>query len=383
MKRRDYALLFLLILLLGMPACGLENQANPTEASDTEASSDTYRLSEEQFTAGGMVLDTFSLRSFQQSIRVNGLFDVPPENKASVSTYFGGYVKQLRLVPGQRIRKGQRLFTLENPDYIHVQQDFLEAKGQLAYLKSDFERQRNLAQDSVAAQKTFLKAEADYQVTKVRYESLKKQLAMMQIDPQTLTEEALQTTIEVVAPISGQITDVHIARGQYLEPSDVAVSIINTDHLHLELAVFEQDLAAVKVGQPIIFHIQNDPDHAYRGSVYLVNPAIDPEKRTAHIHGHLDDEHATESFYPGMYIEAAIQVGATEERALSEAAVVEIDGQHFVLEHLGTDNGSYQFRKRQVTVGPTVGEYVAIRNPDAFSPNAVFLVKGAFGLIAE
>src|SRR5690606_33026367 len=114
-----------------------------------------------QFQSSNMVLGKMEMGSFHEVVKANGMFDVPPENRAAVSCYFGGTVKDIRLLPGQKVKKGQVLFILENPDYVQMQQDFLEAKGQLAYLKSDYERQKNLAQDNVTSQKNYLKAESE------------------------------------------------------------------------------------------------------------------------------------------------------------------------------------------------------------------------------
>ena len=99
-----------------------------------------------------MEFGSFTKQPFNKAINTTGVIDVPPENKSTVSAYFGGYVKNISLLEGQEIRKGQTLFTLENPDYIQVQQEFLESKSQLTYLESDYNRQKELAKDKVNSQ---------------------------------------------------------------------------------------------------------------------------------------------------------------------------------------------------------------------------------------
>ena len=68
---------------------------------------------------------------FPTFIRSNGTIDVPPEGRATVSTFYAGYVKSISLLPGDKIVKGQAILTLESPEYIEMQQEFLEAKSQL------------------------------------------------------------------------------------------------------------------------------------------------------------------------------------------------------------------------------------------------------------
>jgi membrane fusion protein, heavy metal efflux system len=381
--KQNLSYLFLLALL-GLVACSSPKETEDTTTTDdaaTTAGDGVYQLTATQFQASDMQLAPLAPHDFHQTIKTNGLIDVPPGNRALVSAYFGGYVKDIGLLPGEQVRKGQVLFVLENPEYIEMQQDFLEAKGQLSYLKSDFERQANLAADNVTSQKNYLKAEADYTVTRVRYESLKKKL--MNINTDNLTEQQLRTTIVVTAPIGGYVTSVNVAKGQFLNPADVAIAITNPDHLHLELILFEKDLAQVAVDQPVTFKIQADPQREYAASVYLINRNIDPEKRTASIHCHLTDEKNTQQFSPGMYVEAEIYTQSAPAAALPATAIVNVGNQYFVLLKQAASPETFSFIRRKVAIGTTTDGFTQILNFADFPEGAEFLSKGAFDLLAE
>ncbi|MDP5172289.1 MAG: efflux RND transporter periplasmic adaptor subunit, partial [Bacteroidia bacterium] len=155
----------LMAMVLLLPACTESNSSQEAIQLEETAEDEPFSLTAEQFSGAGMAVGGFTEQTFSQVVKTTGMFDVPPEFKASVSAYYGGYVKTISLLPGQRVRKGQLLFTLENPEYIQMQQDFLEAKGQLAYLKNDYERQASLRSENVTSQKVFLKAESDYNMT--------------------------------------------------------------------------------------------------------------------------------------------------------------------------------------------------------------------------
>ena len=369
------------ILIVGLQSCGNSEDSAPIEIQpQQEAASGIISVSGSQFASAGMELGKIERREFSRLIKVNGMMDVPPQNKASVSAYFGGYVKDLELLPGQRIEKGQLLFTLENPDYVQVQQDFLEAKGKLSYLQSDYERQQDLVKDNVTSQKNFLKAESEYQVTRARFQSLKKKLEMMNIDPERLTDENLRTSISVRAPISGQVTAVNVNRGKFINPSDVAVSITNTDHLHLELNIFEKDLPWVRKGQRIHFRLQNDPGQSYLAEVYLVNQYLDAETRTAQVHAHLLQEAEARNFAPGTYVEAEIISATDTAAALPEDAVQEQGGQSWVLVQSSSAD-EHEFVKKEVKIGRRSGGYLEVLNPEDFTSGAEVLVKGGFELV--
>ncbi|GAB4241572.1 MAG: efflux RND transporter periplasmic adaptor subunit [Ekhidna sp.] len=240
------------------------------------------------------------------TISITGYIDVPPENRAAISPYYGGFVKNIKVLPGQTVKRGETLFTLENPDYLKVQQDYLESKEQLDYLKADYERQKQLADEKITSTKNFKKAESDYKVMLARYQSLKEQLKLMELSVEEIESGRLFSSISIKAPISGSITTVNITKSAFADAKEVAVEIVNLEHIHLELEVFEKDALLIKEGQQISFKIPETGSQVYQGKVHLVGKSIDPKKRTIRVHGHIEEE--IEGLIPGMFVEAMIFV---------------------------------------------------------------------------
>lgn len=371
----------LLLLTLTLISCNSKEKSETvtTDASIENVDGDAINITENQFKSGGMELGKIAMQQFNTVVNANGMFAVPPQNQADVSAYFAGYVKDIKLLPGHAVKKGQVLFTIENPEYVQAQQNFLEAKGRLSYLKSDYERQKELVADNVTSQKNFLKAESEYTVTLAQYQSLKMKLGLMNINPNTLTGENIRSVISVTSPISGYATTVNASKGMYLNPSDIAITVTNTDNLHIELKIFEKDLPMVKTGQQINVRLQNDMDNVYKGVVHLVNKAINAQNRTVDVHGDLVNEKEIQLFAPGMYIEAEILTTSAEYPALPSEAVANIDNDFFVL--VKEDNT--KFKRVLVKIGATNNGFTQILNATDFKPNAEFLTKGAFNLITE
>ncbi|WP_162343749.1 efflux RND transporter periplasmic adaptor subunit [Cyclobacterium salsum] len=376
--------LWIIAAMIGLYSCSSSSDPEIiTDIAQESSGVETYEVTKMQFESSHMALGTMQMVPFHEVVKAKGMIDVPPENRAAVSSYFGGAVKEISLLPGQSVKKGQVLFVLENPDYVQIQQDFLEAKGQLAYLQSDYERQKNLVQDSISSQKKFLKAESDYTVTSARVASLGKKLALMNIDPNTFTLENIRTSIALRSPISGYVTEVAISQGAFLTPSQMAVSIVNTDHVHLELNVFEKDLAKIRIGQPIRFRIQEDSSKEYEAAIYLISKTIDPEERTVGIHGHLVDEKLTQRFNPGMYVEASIYTASEEKWALPNDALVEMEGNFYVLTLQNSSETGYTFVKRVVKTGLSNNDHIEILGGSGLDETTEFLIDGTFNLIKE
>ncbi|MGW8122058.1 efflux RND transporter periplasmic adaptor subunit [Roseivirga echinicomitans] len=371
-----------LALVLSLFSCG-SNDSNETITLDGNQNENIVVITNSQFEASAMEIGKMETFEFSDKVHTTGMFDVPPGHKASVSAYFGGYVKESELLPGQVATKGQTLLTLENPDYLQTQQDFLEVKNHLAFLKSDYERQRNLSEENISSQKKFLQAETEYNSALTQYEALKKKLALMNIDFNSLTAEKMTSIISVKSPISGFITSVQATKGMFLNPSDIAITITNTEHMHMELNVFEKDLHKIKMGQKVKFKRQNDPNKVFVATVGLINKAIDTESRSVLVHCHLDNEADELLFIPGMYVEAEIFTATQGQMALPETAVVEVENNYYVLVKTGTENGASVFEKRMVKVGATEGGYTSILNHEEFNENTEFLTNGAFNMIME
>lgn len=370
------------VVLIG--SCTTKTESENTEkALEQISDSNIVTLTTKQFQSSDMSTGKLELHQFHQTVQANGMLDVPPQNRVSVSAYFGGYIKEIRLLPGEEVRKGQTLFVLENPDFVQFQQDFLEAKAQLAYLKSDYERQKNLVQDNVTSQKNYLKAESDFMVTQVKEQSLRKKLILMNIDPISLDITNMRTSINIPAPIDGFVTSVNFSRGAFINPEEVALTIVNTNALQLQLNIFEKDLKSVRAGQTIRFSIQDDNSTTYQAKVNLVNKTVDPEKRTVGVYGIITDKLLAKSMNAGMYVEAKIYTTSEAGKSLPLDAVVEVNGNHYVLLLINKTATDYSFEKREVKIGSSGEAYIEILNASDFKENSEFLVTGAFNLIIE
>lgn len=372
---------YLLMPLLVLTACKKSPESASIEIDKFVTAEQTITVTKKQFEKANMQLDSMQQTAFFDVVHANGKIDVPPQNNVSVSTYFGGVVKDINVLPGQSVRAGKVLFTIENVAFIEMQEAYLEAKGQLAFLESDYERQKKLYAANAASEKTYRKAESMYLVTKAKYASLNKKLQLLHIDGNSLSENKLQTTIQITSPTDGYVTKVEVTKGSFLNPSETAVSIVNTDHMHVELQVFEKDVSKLEEGQPIEFTVVGDPGKIYRATVKLVNHVVDDAARTIGVHGHLDDENPV--LRPGMYVDAKILSHEKNLPSLPKDAVMEEEGKSYVLVKTKQDNDNVVFVKKEIKLGRTSNTSVEILNAEIFDKGAEILVNGGFQLIGE
>jgi len=369
-----YSILFLLTIL----SCG-NSEKETTVIQETQNHQDEIFVAKSQFDSEKMKLGKLALQDFNQTVTSTGFIDVPPSSKASVTTFMEGYIKNTPLLVGDEVKKGQLLVTLENPEFVELQQNYLEVSNKLKYLKSEFERQETLYKENITSQKNYLKAESDYKSNLAHYNGLKQKLKMLNINSTNVENGNISSTINLYAPIQGSVTKVNISNGSYVSASTEILEIINTEHIHLELLVFEKDILKIKKEQHINFTVPEASKEVFKAKVYLVGTSIDPLNRTIKVHGHIEDDEDS-SFVTGMFVEATIITGSSKTNALPNDAVAEIDGAFYALILDKQDEG-YTFKKTEIEVGKQSEAFIEVLNPEDFN-NKQVLAKGAFMLLS-
>jgi cobalt-zinc-cadmium efflux system membrane fusion protein len=366
-----------LSIILSILGCG--NSENEADIS-IQQSDDRIKISNEQFKQNKMALGSLEEKVFPIRVKVNGMIDVPPENKAVVNSIASGYIKTIPLLVGNIVKKGQKLATIESPEFVRMQQEYMEVKEQLNYLKSEYERQKTMFKEDIISTKVFLKAERDYKVANAQYSGLKKQLSMLNISPSSVEQGQITSVISLYAPISGSITAVSVSRGTYVSPTTAILEIIDNDHIHLELAVFEKDIMSVKKDQNIAFSIPEVSDQTYQAKVYLVGAAI-AANRTIKVHGHPQDD--SQHFLTGMFVNAEIITDTSTAIALSENAFVSLENATYVLVLDEEKGANLYFKQVKVQTGKTANGFTELIDSKALNKTDKVLISGAFSLIGD
>ncbi len=378
MKSSSKILLAPVLALFLVTSCGKKEDG--IEVSEAPIESTEVQLTEEQFQTMKMEWGELHTGEFSEEIAVQGTVQIPVEGMREITTYFGGYVQDLKLIEGEEVRKGQVLFTLENPEFLRLQQDYLEIKSQLAYLKAEWERQKTLAQEQISAQKNFLKAEADYQAALAKTQSLKKQLALISIDGETLSPSTMRSKISITSPISGFVEEVMAVPGQFLPSAAKALALISKEHIHVELVLFEKDASKVHIGQVVEFTSPDRPDEVLKAKIKVVGKSINVQ-RQINVHADLIDEKEEGKLTPGMFLQARIQLDPQRSLAVPEESIIEVGEEHYILLQKSKSAGAFTLQKIKVIPGAKGKHYRAIATEVALDSTAVVLVKGGFNLL--
>jgi membrane fusion protein, heavy metal efflux system len=366
-------ILFLFLTSLVLFSCAQEDE--PTENEIQNESQTTVTLTDAQYANAGIATGALRENSVANVLRVNGKIDVPPQNTVSVSVPMGGYLKSTHLLPGMRVRKGEVIATLEDPQYIQLQQDYLVAKSKLHFAELDYARQKELNQSQASSDKVTQQAQAEVQFQTIALNALAEKLRMINKNPASISPSGISRSVLIYSTINGYVSKVHVNLGRYVTPSDVMFELINPNDLHLNLRVLEKDVQDLVIGQPIRAYTNARPDKVYRGKILLIGRDITPEGM-AEVHCHLESPDA--SIFPGMYMNAEVQLTTSSSRTLPEESVVRFEGKEYVF----VARNKYQYELQEIRTGLTEKGQVEVSDQAPLAGKTI-VTSGAYTLLMK
>ncbi len=364
--------LLIISAFLLITACGTKSPTEELKA-DANVNQNTVSLTQAQFKSAGIVLGKLENKSIASVLRASGTIDVPPQNMISISMPLGGYLKSTRLLPGMQVRKGETIAIMEDQQYIQLQQEYLTVKSKLVFSKAELERQRELNQSKASSDKIFQQAQMDYSTLSISLNSLAQKLRLININPNNITENNISRTVPLYSPISGVVSKVNVNIGRFVNPSDILFEIIDPSDIHLNLKIFEKDLAKLSKGQKLMAYTNNQPDKKYPCEISLITGDLS-EERTAEVHCHF--ENFDKSLVPGMYMNAEIEIRSHETLAIPEEAIVSFEG----LDYVFIKKGGMEFEMKAIETGVKENNYAEVINSAAFADKEI-VTKGAYTLL--
>ena len=277
------------------------------------------------------------------------------------------------MLPGTKVKKGQAIAIMEDPQYVQLQQDYLNISNKLSYAKRELARQKELNLNSASSDKTYQLAETEYKNLDVERSALIEKLKLINIHPSQLDQGKISRSISIFSPIDGYVSKVNINIGKYVTPSDVIFELINPTDIHLNLTVFEKDLHKINIGQRVLAYANAKVDKKYETEVILVSHNIG-EGGSSEVHCHF--EQYDKNLVPGMYMNAELKVKNEMAQFLPEDAVVSYENKDFVFEEIA----ERKFKMVEVSIGETSDNKIAVRT-DLKGKRIV--TKGAYSLLMK
>ena len=386
-----YKSLFAITLLFAACTAKTEEKAVVAETHDLNS----VEFSQDQYNNANVQLGKVSMTNLGSYIKASGTLDVPPNQFISITAPYGGIIKSTPVIEGKYMRMGEVIAVIENPEFLQMQQDYMETNSQLSFLKQEMTRQKELVKENIAAKKSLQRAGSEYNSMVARLEGLKSKLRLANINPGNVKAGKFTSRVSIHAPISGYITHVYSNVGKYIGPNEVLADMANTKNILVKVKVFEKDLPQVKMRQKIRFKATGDSIERI-AEIFLIGKDIDAD-RTVQVSGKLLNP--APSLIPGMFINAIIEIGASATTALPQQAVVQSGGRNYIFvldedksnedvaqnakDQDSTADKHIKFKRIEVGVSVTENGFTGVQLPSNFNMESKVVTNGAYDLLSK
>lgn len=240
-----------------------------------------------------------------QVISCNGKVDVPPQFRADVHAKTDGFVENITVLVGQRVKKGDVLATLTSQEFILLQDNLLQSKAKYEQLQKDHARKSELSKSNAVSEKELERVNAELLQSKAAFLAFAEQAKFVGINLDKILKGDVSNRVSIIAPIDGFVNKAQANNGKHVTANELLFQIVDESHKHVELAVFSSDAQKLQKSQLVKFRA-NGSKTIFEGSVFLINQALDDQLQYVNVHVHPIDEQLP--LMVSSYVEATIYI---------------------------------------------------------------------------
>lgn len=363
------------------PHVGHDHETEKKEAEDGYGHEEEVTLTQKQINILGIKIDQLSKKNMGGFIEVNGKLGVPPQNEAVVTSILGANINSIIAIEGDKVNKGQTLAYISHPSIITMQTDYLQTYNKLTFLEQDYNRHKKLYEANVGSGRDYQLAESAYSSAKGLAKGLASQLSLLGISAKSVRNGNISQVAPVKSPINGFIEKVEIKSGQYVQPQTPLFEVVNTEHIHADLMVFEKDISKVENEQTVQFTIESLGNKQLSAKIYSVGKSFEEGPKALHVHAEIENK--DENLIPGMYVKARIITKNYLVQAIPEDAIFQEGDKHFVFTAEKEDDGTWGFVPKEVIIKQTNSGFTAFDFVSPIEKGTLVAQSGAYYLMAE
>lgn len=338
----------LLIFLLIIASCNTK---------ETEPEINTYRLSGDTIIVDDQSIIKAKIQTgiveevpYQKEMIATGTVKAIPNFYAEIAPPFSGRVTKVYLKLGMRTKPGTPLFEMASPSFTDVQKSFFQARSERNSAKANLERQQDLYEHGVAAQRDLEEAQTNYDMQQQEYDNAAAGLRIYGVNTNSFS---LGQPLIITSPIAGEVISNEIVLGHYIRADDEPrAKIARLDKVWVAGEVKEKDIAFVNRLDKAEITLAAYPDKKITGNIYHVDEIVDEETRSVKVLMECVNEDHT--LKPGMYVNVTFIDKPQNTLFVPAKAVLQYNDKSFVFVELSP--GKYQ--RRFVETGNTVGDNI-------------------------
>lgn len=361
--------LYIIYLLFFATACTSHQQ------EETTSEEHFIEITKEQFKQENMAFGKAEKMLFEKTISVSGRVITALDGKAIIHVPVEGFVNNLYVQMGQKVKAGDPLFSIKSNSLTDLQLSLAASSVQLKQLEANYTRIETLYNDSIKTESDFLDAESKYKTELSNYLGLKLRISQTGLNTEAIEAGNYYPTYTITAPIEGQLTNIDVSLGQFVDVQQRLGEIVDTKKLLLQLSVFEQYSLSVKPGQKVLFRTLEQKGEKSLARITSISNKLDSKTNAFTCLAILTTPH-TNAFKENQLISAEITISADSVMAVPQSALVTSDNKSYVYSLEKEIDESYFLSKTSVNTGRVENNFIET----AISTNKPILLKGAYNV---
>ena len=201
---------------------------------------------------------------------------------------------------------------------------------------------------------------------------------MINIDPARVEQGSILPVLSVTSPISGVVTLQELVLGDFVEPQETVMEVVDTRKLQLNLKLFESDLAGLAPGQTVKFFTPGNEEQVFEATLSHIGKSVDTNTKTVQCIARIRPEDMG-AFVNNLFVEARIITCQRETMAIPESALIREPDRDFVWVRVGQSGDQMSFRKVPVKTGVTRDGFTEVLEENL----SEILLEGAYNLWSE
>ena len=306
-------------------------------------------------------LYTVATAPFQKTLEASGVVDFDNDQATSVLAPFSGPVSRVLVSPGQQVRAGDVLATVDSPDFAATLSTYAKALATARTARQLAEADKDLVQHHGVSQREAQQAQTDAANAEADRDAALQALVALKIDAQTIKDvqqgrPPARAEGKIRAPIAGTVAEKLITPGQLLQAGTTpAFTVANLSRVWVMAQVPASDLASVAVGDPVEVETEVG-GKTIAGRVDNIAALVNPDTRAVIARVVVDN--------PGgllkkqMYVRVRIRARQQGSGLLVPVAAVLRDDENLPFVYVAQPGGA--FARRHVTLGDRTGDQYQI-----------------------
>ena len=273
---------------------------------------------------------------------------IQPERKADLRAEVSAVVLQVLKENGEPVKRGDVLVKL---DETSIRDSLLSAEEALRAATQAFDQSQRALDRLKTLRASGMTSAQALDDAEVRRNNAQSEVSAARARLATARQQVGRTVVR--APFDGIVSDRKVSAGDTAAIGKELLKVIDPTSMRFEGRVSADKIAAVKVGQPVMFHVNGYGEQQFSGIVKRIDPSANDVTRQVEVLVGLSN--ANQPRVAGLYAEGRVDAELNDALTLPEAAMVKAGDKTYVWKVKGKT-----LARTDLTVGardPRTGNY--------------------------